>query len=109
MAIVGLITLVGVVRGLHALQALERVALGAVLVVVLAIGVTFAGEDLSRLAGSGIDLPPVPAGGVGSALLILGGIVITVKGFETIRYTLGDAATRIAASRFAQLVAKPAG
>jgi len=107
-AIVGLITLVGVVRGLHALQALERVALGAVLVLV-AIGVTFAGEDLSRLAGSGIDLPPVPAGGVGSALLILGGIVITVQGFETIRYTRGDAATRIAASRFAQLVAKPAG
>jgi len=78
-------------------------------VLVVAIGVTFAGEDLSRLAGSGIDLPPVPAGGVGSALLILGGIVITVKGFGTIRYTRGDAATRIAASRFAQLVAKPAG
>ena len=30
-------------------------------VLVVAIGVTFAGEDLSRLAGSGIDLPPVPA------------------------------------------------
>ena len=31
-------------------------------VLVVAIGVTFAGEDLSRLAGSGIDLPPRPRG-----------------------------------------------
>lgn len=104
-AIVGLITVVGLVRGLDGLQLLERLALGAVLVLVVAIVVVFAGEDASRLAGGGLTLPPVPGGGVGSALLVLGGIVITVQGFETVRYTEGDAETRIAASRLAQLAA----
>lgn len=104
-AIVGLITAVGLIRGLDGLQLLEKVALVAVLVLVVAIGGTFVGQDVSALLGGGLELPPVPAGGIGSALLVLGGIVITVQGFETIRYVEGDAETRIAASRVAQLVA----
>ncbi len=105
-AIVAVITAVGLTRGLSGLQALERVALGAVLVLVLAIGFTFAGTDVSRLAGDGLAFPPVPDMGLGSVLLVLGGIVITVQGFETVRYLDGvHPATRIAASRVAQLVA----
>lgn len=103
-AIVGVITAVGLIRGLSGLRLLERVALGAVLVLVVAIGLTFAGSDLGRLAGDGIDLPPVPGNGLVSDLLVLGGIVITVQGFETVRYLVGvDAATCIAASRVAQI------
>lgn len=104
-AIVGLITAVGLIRGLDGLQLLEKVALVAVFVLVVAIGGTFVGQDVSALLGGGLELPPVPAGGIGSALLVLGGIVITVQGFETVRYVEGDAETRIAASRVAQLVA----
>ncbi len=104
-AIIGAITAVGLIRGLSGLRLLERVALAAVLVLVLAIGLTFAGSDVGLLAGDGIDLPPVPGGGLGSALLVLGGIVITVQGFETVRYLVGvDAPTRIAASRVAQVI-----
>ena len=57
--------------------------------------------------GGGSSLPPVPDKGLVEVLLVLGGIVITVQGFETVRY-LGDeydAETRIWASRVAQLVA----
>lgn len=104
-AIVVFITVVGVTRGLDGLQMLERIALGIVLLLVAVLVVAFAGEDIGRLRGDGIDLPPVPSGGIGSALLVLGGIVITVQGFETIRYTEGDPQTRIAASRLAQLTA----
>ena len=52
-------------------------------------------------------MPPVPDVGALQTMLILGGIVITVQGFETVRY-LGaeyDAETRVWASRLAQLIA----
>jgi hypothetical protein len=105
-AMVGLITAVGLVRGLEGLEFLERVALGCVLVLVLAVGAAFAIEDAGRLAGGGLDLPPVPESDL-SVLLTLGGIMITVQGFETVRYmqAQADARTRIAASRLAQAVA----
>ena len=100
------ITIVGLTRGFAGLELLERIALAAVLVLVLAIVVVFAGEDLTRLADGSLELPPVPATGFGSVLLVLGGIVITVQGFETVRYLKHiDAETRIAASRLSQLVA----
>lgn len=102
-AAIGVITVAGLVRGLHGLQLLERVALGAVLVLVLAIVVTFAGEDVSRVAQGTVNLPPVPGNAPFAVLLTLGGIVITVQGFETVRYLPDvDARTRIAASRVAQ-------
>jgi len=104
--VIVLITAVGLVRGLSGLDLLERVALGAVLVLVVAIGATFAADDVSRLVGSGVRLPPLPQASVGSVLLVLGGIVITVQGFETVRYLPHiDRATRIAACRLSQLTA----
>lgn len=104
--VIVLITAVGLVRGLSGLERLERVALGAVLVLVAAIGATFAADDISQLVGSGLRLPPTPHASVGSVLLVLGGIVITVQGFETVRYLPHiDRATRIAACRLSQLTA----
>ena len=102
--VIVLITVVGLARGLSGLELLERAALGAVLALVVVIGATFAAHDVSRLAGAGLHLPPSPRSSVGSVLLVLGGIVITVQGFETVRYLQHiDRATRIAACRLSQL------
>ncbi len=106
-AAVALIVAVGVLRGFHGLDLLERAALVAVLVLTTLLGGALLIDDARALLDTGLRLPPVPDLGVGRVLLILGGIVITVQGFETIRY-LGDeydAPTRISASRVAQGVA----
>jgi hypothetical protein len=102
-----LIVGLGVLRGFRGLDRLDRVSLTAVLVLTTVLGVTLAVGDGRGLLGGGLALPPVPDTGVVTVLLVLGGIVITVQGFETVRY-LGDqfdAETRIRASRAAQLVA----
>ncbi len=105
-AVIVLISAVGLVRGLSGLELLERVALSAVLLLVVVIGATFAADDASRLASGGLHLPPSPGSSVGSVLLVLGGIVITVQGFETVRYVQHiDRATRIAACRLSQITA----
>lgn len=103
--LVMLIMAVGLVRGLAGLELLERLALGSVLVLVLAIGATFTGKDASQLLGGGLRLPPVPSPGLGSAVLVLGGIVNTVQGFETVRYLQHlDREARIAGCRLSQLI-----
>ena len=106
-ATVVLIVGIGVLRGFTGLDRLDRVSLVAVLALTTVLGVTLAVDDGRALLGDGLRLPPVPDTGLGSALLVLGGIVITVQGFETVRY-LGDefdTETRVWASRVAQLVA----
>jgi hypothetical protein len=102
-----LIVGVGVTRGFGGLDMMDRVAVGTVLFLTAVLGGALFITDGLDLLGPGIELPPVPDRGLSEILLVLGGIVITVQGFETIRY-LGeeyDASTRIWASRFAQLVA----
>lgn len=106
-ATVALIIGIGVLRGFTGLDRLDRVSVVAVLVLTTVLGVTFVVGDGHALLDSGLRLPPIPDTGPGSVLLVLGGIVITVQGFETVRY-LGDefdAETRVWASRVAQLVA----
>ncbi len=63
-------------------------------------------NDAGDLLGSGLDLPPVPDRGLIDVLLVLGGVVITVQGFETVRYLADeyDRETRIWACRLSQLV-----
>lgn len=98
------IVVVGVLRGFAGLDLLDRVALSVVLVLTTVLGVTLLGHDVVHLGE--LRLPPVPHQGGVHVLLVLGGIVITVQGFETVRY-LGqeyDAETRIWSSRVAQLV-----
>ena len=106
-AALAIIVVVGITRGFSGLDLMERLALGAVLILTTILGATFLFESGDRLLGEGLDLPPVPDSGIGETLLMLGGVVITVQGFETIRY-LGDeydAPTRIWASRAAQAIA----
>ena len=105
-ATMALIIGIGVLRGFTGLDRLDRVSLVAVLALTTVLGVTVAVDDGRALLGDGLRLPPVPDTGLGS-MLVLGGIVITVQGFETVRY-LGDefdTETRVWASRVAQLVA----
>ena len=104
---VAVIVTVGVTRGFNGLDRLDRVSLAAVLVPTTVLGGTLLFHDGRELLGAGTALPPVPDVGVVQTLLVLGGIVITVQGFETVRY-LGneyDAETRVWASRLAQLIA----
>ncbi len=101
-----LIVAVGVFRGFSGLDLMERIALGAVLVLTTVFGGALFIHDGTTLAAGGLDLPPVPGKGLGEVLLVLGGILITVQGFETVRY-LGeeyDQTTRIWACRLSQLV-----
>ena len=104
---VALIIGIGVMRGFSGLDRLDRISLIAVLVLTTVLGVALAVTDAQALLGAGLRMPPVPDTGLGNVLLVLGGIVITVQGFETVRY-LGnefDIETRVWASRVAQLVA----
>ena len=106
-ASMAIIVLVGVTRGFTGLDLTERIALATVLVITTVLGAAYLFESGGRLLGDGIDLPPVPDAGIGTTLLMLGGIVITVQGFETVRYLADeyDAPTRIWASRIAQATA----
>ncbi|WP_116417820.1 hypothetical protein [Subtercola boreus] len=103
---VALIVAIGAIRGFTGLDKLDRVSLTAVLILTTILGGVLLFHD-AQAAGSGtLTLPPVPALPPITTLLILGGIVITVQGFETVRYLADeyDARTRIRASRLAQLI-----
>ena len=101
------IVAVGVTRGFGGLDLLERVAVIAVLMLTTVLGVAFLGADLERAVGGDLILPPADGHGLVETLLLLGGLVITVQGFETVRYLREEyaAETRIRASRLAQAVA----
>ncbi len=106
-AVIALIVAIGITRGFGGLSLLERLSLGAVLVLVTALGATYLANDIGPALDGTLNIPPVPDTGVGQALLLLGGVVITVQGFETVRY-LGeefDRPTRIWACRASQAVA----
>ena len=101
-----LIVSVGVFRGFAGLDLAERLALIAVLVLTTVLGASLLLTDAGDLLGGGLELPGAPSRTIGNVLLVLGGIVITVQGFETVRY-LGaeyDRETRVWACRLSQLV-----
>lgn len=101
-----LIVTVGVFRGFAGLDLTERLALVGVLVLTTVLGSSLLLTDAGDLLGGGLHLPGVPSRRIGDVLLVLGGIVITVQGFETVRY-LGaeyDRETRVWACRLSQLV-----
>lgn len=104
---VAVIVAIGAVRGFAGLDRLDRVSLIAVLVLTTVLGGVLLFHDVSAVATDSLRLPPLTSLDPISTLLVLGGIVITVQGFETVRF-LGDqydARTRVWASRLAQLVA----
>lgn len=103
---VAIIVGIGAVRGFTGLDRLDRVSLAAVLVLTTVLGGILLFHDITTATAGTLPLPPIPSMPPLTALLILGGIVITVQGFETVRY-LGDqydAPTRVWASRLAQLI-----
>ncbi len=102
-----IIVLVGVTRGFSGLDLMERIALVTVLILTTVLGTSYLVESGGQLLGEGINLAPVPDSSVVAIALTLGGVVITVQGFETVRYLgdLFDAETRVWASRVAQAVA----
>ncbi len=104
---VAIIVGIGAVRGFTGLDKLDRVSLAAVLVLTTVLGAVLLLHDVTTASTSGmVRLPPIPSTSPVATLLILGGIVITVQGFETVCY-LGeeyDAPTRVWASRLAQLI-----
>lgn len=104
---VALIVAIGVFRGFRGLDLLDRVSIVAVLLLTTLLGTVLMLHDGSELASGTLALPPTLSLSPISALLVLGGIVITVQGFETVRYLGGhfDAPTRVKASRLAQIIA----
>ena len=103
---VALIVAIGALRGFNGLDRLDRVSLSVVLLLTVLLGIVLLAHDLTTIASDGVRLPPVPSLSPINTLLVLGGIVITVQGFETVRF-LGDqydARTRVRASRLAQLI-----
>jgi len=93
-------------RGLKSLEFLEKWALALTMVIVVVLLVTFVKLDLSILTEGVLKLPRSTAETPLHVLLLLGGTVIVVQGFETTRY-LGEhycPETRIRASRLSQIV-----
>ena len=104
---VAVIVAIGVFRGFAGLDLLDRVSLIAVLVLTAVLAAVLLVNDILSQGAGQLTLPPVPQSDPLITLAVLGGIVITVQGFETVRF-LGneyDATTRVRASRIAQLVA----
>lgn len=105
-AVVAIVS-VGIARGFDGLDRLDLISLITVLVLTVVLCGVLITHDANQLVSGDFSLPPIPDESLISTLLVLGGIVITVQGFETVRFLGGvyDRDTRITASRIAQLTA----
>lgn len=100
------ILFIGVTKGLRVLEGLERWALITTMAIIALMIAAFFVHDLGVLFNGGLILPDITDQSPWQIITVLGGTLIVVQGFETTRY-LGDefdAATRIAASRNAQIL-----
>lgn len=106
-AAVVLIVVIGSFRGFQGLDRLDRYSLTTVLALTAVLVVALLVHNAGLIGEGSLPLPPIPETDPWMILLILGGTVITVQGFETVRFLKShyDASTRIRASRIAQLVA----
>lgn len=105
--IIVVITLIGVVRGLGMLEALESWSLYATFLIIALLLAGFAVHDWNAWQSpKGIIWPDMPQHTAWNILTVVAGTLIVVQGFETPRY-LGeefDAHTRVRASRYSQMI-----
>lgn len=102
------IALIGLIKGLGALDILETIGLLVTLVIIACLIVAFVNYDLEIVdSSSGIQWPPTNENSFWSIITIVSGTLIVVQGFETPRYlgALFDAETRVRASRLSQIIA----
>ena len=105
-ACLGVILAFALWRGLKSLEFLEKWALALTMLIVLVLLATFVKLDISVLTQGILKLPTANVETPLHALLLLGGTVIVVQGFETTRY-LGEhycPETRIRAARLSQII-----
>jgi hypothetical protein len=106
-AVIILITIIGVVKGLDVLGSLEKWALYVTLAIIAVLIFGFGVSDWTAWRSpSGIEMIKALDHTPWEILTIVGGTLIVVQGFETPRY-LGErfpADLRISASRWAQII-----
>lgn len=105
--VIAFVGLLGVLRGLGALERLETLAVGIKLAIIAAICVVLGMLSVSDLVVGRFEWPEIAHGaGLGEVQILLG-LIILVQGFETSRF-LGhayDAQMRVRTMRFSQLIA----
>ena len=106
-AVIAVITLIGVTKGLKALDILEQWGLYVTLLIIVLLLAGFAHYDWTAWqSASGIKLTSSLEHTPWEVLTIVAGTLIVVQGFETPRY-LGetfDPDTRVRASRWSQII-----
>ena len=103
---IAIILAIALWKGLKSLEFLEKWALVLTMAIVLVLLATFGKLDISVFSQGVLKLPMATAETPTHALLLLGGTVIVVQGFETTRY-LGEhycPETRIRASWLSQVI-----
>ena len=106
-AVIGVIVFIGITKGLAPLEFLETWALWITFAIIALLLVGFAYFDWNAWQSSARVQMPQPLKHTNwEVLTILAGTLIVVQGFETPRYLVDqfDAATRIKASRWSQII-----
>ena len=106
-AVIVLIMVIGMTKGLKPLEFLEQWALYITLVIILALFVGFGLYDASAWqSAAGLTMPDMPQQSLWAIITVVAGTLIVVQGFETPRY-LGatfDTETRVKSSRWSQII-----
>jgi len=100
------ITVIGITKGLNALEFLEKYALLITLVIVFALIMSFFVYDLKLyMNGTGFTMPKPLEHSTSEVFAILAGMLIVVQGFETSRYpgNTYSAELRIQTSKYSQI------
>jgi hypothetical protein len=106
-AVVAVITLIGITKGLSVLNVLEQWGLYVTLLIIVLLIFGFAHYDWTAWqSASGITLVKALKHTPWEVLTIVAGTLIVVQGFETTRYLGGsfDADVRVSASRWSQII-----
>lgn len=106
-AIILVITVIGIIKGLNMLENLEQWALFITLLIIVVLIIGFARFDwIVWHSTSGITLPKSLDYTPWEILTIVAGTLIVVQGFETTRYlgNVYDSEIRVRASRLSQII-----